>query len=110
MALMDAVEAYGQSPLHGPQGAEGFVIGGVDLRFGQRAPRRRIRIGCNLLRNVFVQSRVGQQPRLGQMRAVSRKRIHQLGLGQGLKAIQLRLAPPAAELAQRRQPRRAICA
>jgi len=48
------------------------------------------RIGLDLLRDVFVQARVGQQTRLGQMRAILRN-VSTVRQRRGLETIQLRI-------------------
>ena len=77
MDLIEAEAALGQRPLQRAHRAKGLAIRGVNLRLGQRAPDGRVRIGGNLLGNVVVQPGVGQQPRLGQVRAVGGKALHE---------------------------------
>ena len=67
-----------QRALQRAHGAKGLAKRGIDLRLGQRAPTVRIRIRRNLLRDVIVQPRIGHQARLGNMRAVGRKRVGEM--------------------------------
>ena len=101
---MDAEAALGQCPLERAHGAKSLAVGGVNLRFGQRAPGRRIGIGLDLLRDVFIQAGIGQQPRLGQMRAVLGKSIDQVRLGQRAEMRSSCGSRRGLRGAQRRQP------
>ena len=94
----------GQRPLQRAHGAKRLAIRGVDLRLGQRAPRGRIGIGRDLLRDVFVQSRVGQQPRLGQVRAVLRESCRRACGTVGALISSSSGSAAGSVSAQRRQP------